>query len=256
MRLAESQIFHMSHKLQLKEGAFIVADAHYSHLREDFLDFLKDIKSKKLLPAQLILLGDIVDTLFGQVAYTIDINKEVIETLNDISKDIEVIYLEGNHDFNLQKIFINVKTFSIKNQPIEMDFNNQKVLLSHGDIESPLGYKVYTAIIRNPFVLRLLSILDTFLDHIIIKKLDLYLSKKEDCKEFVGFENFIKKRLLEKYDCDFFIEGHFHQNKSFKLENFMYINLAAFACNQRYFIVKSTKDVGFLLEENSFVEVQ
>ncbi|MCK9492275.1 MAG: metallophosphoesterase [Sulfurimonas sp.] len=246
----------MYHNLVLKEGAFVIADAHYSHTREDFLDFLKAIKLKKLLPTQLILLGDIFDTLFGEVSFTLEINTEAIGILNEISKEIEVIYLEGNHDFNLKKIFPDLKVFGIKNQPVEMIFNKQKVLLSHGDIESPLGYNIYTTIIRNPLVLKILNIINNAFNHIIIKKLDEYLSKKDDCKEFVGLEEFTAKRLLGKYNCDIFIEGHFHQNKSFKLRDFRYINLAAFACNQRYFIVKSSKDVGLLLQESSFVKVQ
>lgn len=248
MRVVESQILHMF----LKEGAFVIADAHYSHMRDDFLDFLKAIKTKKLLPTQIVFLGDIFDTLFGQVSYTIEINSQAIELINEISKEIEVIYLEGNHDFNLKKIFPYSKVFSIKEQPVEMSFDEKKVLLSHGDIESPLGYKIYTFIIRNPFVLSVLSIFDTIFNHIIIKKLDDYLSKKDDCKEFIGFESYAENRLLSKYSCDFFIEGHFHQNKSFELKDFRYINLAAFACNQRYFIVKSSKDVGLFLQESSF----
>ncbi|EQB39910.1 hypothetical protein M947_04835 [Sulfurimonas hongkongensis] len=240
----------------LKEGAFVVSDAHYSHIRKDFLDFLKAIKEKQLLPTQLILLGDIFDTLFGQVSFTLEINREAIDILNEISKEIEVIYLEGNHDFNLKKIFPYIKVFNIKSQPVEMSFNKQKILLSHGDIESPLGYNIYTAIIRNRFVLSILNLFNNLFNHIIVKKLDEYLSKKDDCIELVGFEEYIKRRLLDKYSCDFFIEGHFHQNKSFKLKDFRYINLAAFACNQRYFIVKSSKDVGLLLQEDTFTKAQ
>ena len=90
------------------------------------------------------------------------------------------------------------------------------------------------------------------LGHNILKKLDEYLSKKNDCKDFIGFENFISQRLDQKYSCDYFIEGHFHQNKIFKLYNYKYTNLGAFACNQRYYIVKSLSQTEFLLEENFF----
>jgi len=238
----------------LKEGAFVITDAHYSHAKVEFLEFLKAIKLKKLLPTQLVFLGDIFDTLFGQISYTIEINSEAIDLLNEISKEMEIIYLEGNHDFNLKKIFPYTKVFSIKEQPVEMSFHKQKVLLSHGDIESHLGYNIYTAIIRNRFVLNILNLFDNLFNHIIIKKLDEYLGKKDDCKEFVDLEEFIEKRLLGKYSCDLFVEGHFHQDKSFVLKDFRYINLAAFSCNQRYFIVKSSKDVELLLQENTFTK--
>ena len=99
----------MSHNIILKEGAFVVSDAHYSHLRPQLLDFLKAIHSKNLQPTQLIFMGDMFDTLFGGIPYTQIINKEAITLLNEISLEIELIYLEGNHDFNLKNIFPHAK---------------------------------------------------------------------------------------------------------------------------------------------------
>jgi UDP-2,3-diacylglucosamine hydrolase len=237
--------------IELKEGAFVISDAHYSHIRPELLYFLKAIHTKQLQPTQLILMGDIFDTLFGNVPYTQEINSEAVQILNDISNKIEVVYLEGNHDFNLKKVFPKVKVFGIKQQPLKVRYDSKSILLAHGDIESPTLYNVYTSIVRNPFVISLLNILDSISGHWIINRLDEYLSKKDDCKEFRGFREFIDKRLGDKYTCNYFIEGHFHQNKSLEFEDFTYINLAAFACNQRYFIVNSIQDVG-LLEENIF----
>lgn len=233
----------MSHNIEIQEGAFIVADAHYSQKRPRFLDFLKDIDSKKLQPTQLILMGDIFDALFGGVPHTQAVNHEAIKLLNKISLSIEVIYLEGNHDFKLKNIFKYAKVFPISKQPLKARYKNKTVFLAHGDILSPLGYKIYTSIIRNPFVLFMLMWLDMILGHSILKRLDSYLGKKNDCREFVNLEKFISKRLANKYNCDYFIEGHFHQNRTIKFENFTYINLAAFACNQRYFIVKSVEEL-------------
>ncbi len=241
----------MSHNLELKEGAFVISDAHYSHRRPELLNFLQNIQAKKLSPSQIIFMGDIFDTLFDNVPYTHKINSQIIDVINQISQKVEVVYIEGNHDFNLTKIFPDAKVFGIETQPIIMTYKDKKVLLAHGDIESPLLYRVYTAVVRNSVVTSFLNILDLISGHKIINKLDDYLGKKEDCKEFVGFREFIEKRLLSKYHCDYFIEGHFHQNKTLEFEDFIYINLAAFACNQRYFIVKSFKDVK-LLEEISY----
>ncbi|MFT7005262.1 MAG: UDP-2,3-diacylglucosamine hydrolase [Sulfurimonas sp.] len=237
--------------IKLKEGAFVVSDAHYSHIRPELLDFLKAIHENQLQATQLILMGDIFDTLFGNVPYTQEVNTEAVKILKEISQRIEVIYLEGNHDFNLKKIFPNAKIFSIKQQPVKVSYEDKNILLAHGDIQSPLLYNLYTSIVRNPFILSVLNMLDYISKHFIVNKLDEYLSKKDDCKEFIGFREFIQNRLDKKYICNYFIEGHFHQNKILKFENYTYINLAAFACNQRYFIVKSIKDIE-LLEERFF----
>ena len=235
----------------IKEGAFIVSDAHYSHLRPQFLEFIKAIDSKKLSPTQLIFMGDIFDALFGQVKYTHIQNQEIIDLVNKISLNIEIIMLEGNHDFNLKSIFLNAEVFQISQQPLFCKYNKKRVYLAHGDFNAGLEYKIYTALIRNPLLLSILAFVDNVGSHFILKKLDKQLGKKDDCKKLDNFESFISNRLLKKYKCDYFIEGHFHQNIAFNLKSFSYINLAAFACNQRYFTVNSSQDKE-LLEENIF----
>jgi len=237
--------------IEIKEGAFVIADAHYSHIREELLFLIEDIHSKKLKPTQLILMGDIFDALFGNITYTLETNAHIVSLIDDISQEIEVIYLEGNHDFNLKDVFVKAKVFTIQNQPIVCTYKNKRVCLAHGDFSGDFFYKLYTSIIRNPFVLKVLNYFDNKTDHYILKKLDNYLSKKDDCKEFSGFEEYMQKRLVNKVECDYFIEGHFHQNSSIDFKDFRYINLGAFACNQRYFIVKSLQEAE-LLEENIF----
>ncbi|WP_373069322.1 UDP-2,3-diacylglucosamine diphosphatase [Sulfurimonas sp.] len=224
--------------IDIKDGAFLVSDAHYSHIRPELLNFFKDIQNNKLRPTQLILMGDIFDLLFGGIGRTIKRNQEIVDLINDISKNIEVVYLEGNHDFNLKNIFKDVKVFKISQQPVECNVDGKKAYLAHGDFNAPLGYKIYTSVIRNRVVLFILNIINMIFDNVILKKLDIYLDKKDDCKEIKNFENIIKKRLENGFDCEYFIEGHFHQNRHLELRGFYYINLGAFACNQRYFIVR------------------
>ncbi len=230
--------------IEIKEGAFVISDAHYSSLRPKLLDFFKDIQSKKLQATQLILMGDIFDALFGEIKKTSQKNQKLISLINKLSQNIEVIYLEGNHDFNLKEVFPNAKVFSIYQQPIVCTYNDKKVLLAHGDYDGSFGYKLYTYFIRNKFILKFLNLFDTY----ILDKLEKYLNKKDDCKELSWFESFINTRFSSNYECDYFLEGHYHQNKKITLDNFEYINLGAFACNQRYFIVKSVKDKEFLRE--------
>ena len=129
-------MFHSD--IELKEGAFVVSDAHYSHIRPELLNFLKAIHTKQIQATQLILMGDIFDTLFGNIPYTQKVNSEAVKILKEISADIEVVYLEGNHDFNLKKIFPKIKIFGIKQQPIEVKYDTKSVLLAHGDIERVL----------------------------------------------------------------------------------------------------------------------
>jgi len=252
MKIWQFQISPMSHKsLEIKEGAFLISDAHYSHRREELFDFIKAIHSKKVIPTQLILMGDIFDALFGGIDYTCVANQEMIRLLNDISQEIELIYLEGNHDFNLKKLFPNAVIISMQEQPIQASLNDKTLYLAHGDFDGDIFYKLYSAFIRNPFVLFVLKYIDIISNHAIIKNLEAHLKKKDDCKHLDAFAAFIRRRLGGRFACDYFIEGHFHQNVSFSVDGYKYINLAAFACNQRYFIIKY-ENSNTVLEEQKF----
>ena len=239
----------MSPKLEILEGALILSDAHYSHKRPQLLALIEAIATHKIVCKQLILMGDIFDLLFGSIPYTYKRNSAVIALINTISKTIPVVYLEGNHDFNLKKVFPDAQVFGIKEQPVICRYGTKTVALAHGDFDGALGYKIYTALIRNPVTLFVLNGINRLFNNSIIERLDAYLEKKEDCNAFSGFENYIKKRSLGVFGGDFFIEGHYHQNKQLKFKEFTYVNLAAFACNQRYFIVKSLNDKEWISEE-------
>ena len=238
----------MSHNI--KEGAIIISDAHFSQERPQLLPFIEDIASGVIKTPQLILMGDIFDALFGIIEHTYIENKRIMELLKQIANTIEVIYLEGNHDFNLQTVFENITIYPIQKQPVACSFQGKKVMLAHGDFDAPFGYQIYTAFIRNPIVLHMLRPLDALFNHFILRFVDKHLKKKDDCKELEWFEDFIMKRFADGMECDYFIEGHFHQNRSFQIGKTYYTNLGAFACNQRYFIVKSMQDNVILEEKN------
>jgi len=244
-------MFHKNVKnLEIKEGAFFVADAHYNKKdNPSFLEFLKQIEEKKLKPTQLFLLGDIFDALFGNVPYTAKDNQDVIDVIIKLSKEIDIFYLEGNHDFYLKKFFpSNIKIFPIKTHPVTFTCKDKKICLAHGDFDSPVGYMIYTALIRNPFILFFLNIYDNLTNHSVLRFVDKHISKKEECKELKWFKEFSKNRLKKFKNCDIYIDGHFHQNKNYTYQHIKYINLGAFACNQRYFVVKFNKNE-IILEE-------
>ncbi len=229
--------------LDLREGAILISDAHYSRKHPEFLEFLKDIASKKIETDQLIFLGDMFELLFGVISKTREENAEAISLIQKISESIEVIYFEGNHDFGLQRIFPSLQVFPLKEQPQVFQFKDQKVQLSHGDTKTPLGYQVYTQLIRNPWILSMVGLIDKLCSHCIIKWLKSRGQRKDPCYKIKLFDNIIKNRLsyLESEAIDVVIEGHFHQNRAFKMYGFEYINLSAFACNRTYFIVQSSK---------------
>jgi len=220
----------------IKENALFIADAHYPHHDETFLTLLQDIQNKKINPPQLFLMGDIFDLLFGHNTYIQTFSEEAITLLQEISKTLEVIYLEGNHDFCLKEIFPNIKVYSREEQPIQFQLNKQDVFLSHGDkYETGFGYDLYSKVIRNK---TLLIVLRPFEKQIIdhrMKKLEV----KKICGEFKGYQKRFDA-IRGHYPKDsLIIEGHFHQ--SLIHEN--YISLPSLACQNSVAIVKNGKIV-------------
>ena len=222
----------MNGDLILQDGAILIADAHYNSNRKCFLYFVEYLDNLETPPPQIFLMGDMFDLLVGQVTQTKIFNSSVVKHINSLSQKSEIFYFEGNHDFNISIIFENVKVFSMKNQPVKMSLNNKTVLLSHGDYKVGGSYAIYSAIIRNPLLLKFLNFFDevvsSAITNFIIKK---HLNKKL-CRNFTGFKEYVKDNL--DTDVDYYIEGHYHQDKQFKFDSTNYINLSAFACNQSY----------------------
>lgn len=240
----------MSPKLDLQEGAILIADAHYSEQNPYFFSFLKALDEGKIKTPQLILMGDMFELLFGKIKQTQRDNKKVITLLNRLSEKINVSYFEGNHDFSLKNLFPNIVIYPIQEQPQEVDFNKQKVMLSHGDTNLSFSYKLYTNIIRNCLALNILGLVNILCQNCIMKWLKNRGDNKDQCYKIPSFQEMISRRLrhLKDKPLDIVIEGHFHQNVSFDLYGFEYINLSSFACNQKYFIVQSSKEQLFLYE--------
>jgi len=211
----------------IKNGAIFIADAHYTKNREDLIDFLKQIHAKKIASTQLFLMGDIFDFLCDEADYFQEINAKLIDLIDEISHTIETIYFEGNHDYSLEDTFPKVNFIARKEQPIYTTIDNKKIALSHGDIYISNSYDIYCAIIRNPYLLNFLNLIDV--KNWLSKIIDEKLQKKYLCRKQENFQQFIQKRI-EKYQVDLVIEGHYHQNY---LSN-EYINIPSFACDKEY----------------------
>ncbi len=235
--------------LLLKEGAWLIADAHYAHYNTALYEFLSKLGPDDL-PPQLLLMGDIFDLLFGYAQNSIQPNRKMVDLLQQIARQCEVIYLEGNHDFGLEPFFGEaIRVVPRSAQPLIGTFGAQRIALHHGDLLQGIGYELYTAVIRNRHVDRLLNMVDTAREGAVIDWLERYNRKKRPCYRIDHFEERMKKRLetlMKRYDFDLWIEGHFHQNLRFDHAGKGYFNLPAFACAQTYTVIRSFEGtIGF-----------
>ncbi|WP_373031210.1 UDP-2,3-diacylglucosamine diphosphatase [Sulfurovum sp.] len=209
--------------ITIKEQALFIADSHYPHHGDAFLDLLKKLESGEIQTPQLFLMGDNFDLLFGYNEYIKTFSSEAILLLQTLSRKLEIHYFEGNHDFCLTELFPDIQVYTREQQPILFKLNEKKVAISHGDkYVTGFGYDLYCKVLRNKTTLTLLKPFEkAIIDHRMKK-----LSQKHICFTFHGFEKRVEK-ILENYtEAELVIEGHFHQCKTVG----KYISLPSLAC--------------------------
>ncbi|MBX1885650.1 metallophosphoesterase [Campylobacter peloridis] len=231
----------------IKENAIFIADAHENENRRGFWEFLQALKNGKIQTPQLFLMGDIFDLLIYEIKATHQFAKPYIELLEELADDIEIIYLEGNHDFNLVRFFSKVKVYSIKEQPLLCQFQNltqTKAKIAHGDIFLKPFLQFALKSLRNHYLLCFLNFLNILCKGKITQKILLNQNKKQLIRKIPNFTSLAKERL-RYYNTSFVIEGHYHQDVFLDFEDIKYLNLATFAYKESFFIVKYKPEIRF-----------
>ena len=219
---------------EIKQNALFVADAHYPHHGDEFLILLQKLKTKEITTPQLFLMGDIFDLLFGHNYYIQTFSKPAIELINKLSSQLEIIYIEGNHDFCLKELFPNIKVYSRKEQPVHYKLREKDVYLAHGDkYTAGAIFNLYSTLLRTKSTLTLLR---PFEKQIIDHRMNR-LKVKNICGDFKGY----KKRfdaIRSHYPKNaLIIEGHFHQGLYYK----NYVSLPSLACQGKVAVVRGER---------------
>ncbi len=217
--------------INIKENAIFIADSHYPHHGDAFLDLLKRLDNNEIQTPQLFLMGDNFDLLFGYNDYIQTFAKEAIVLLQSLSRKTEMYYFEGNHDFCLQSLFPDIQVYSREVQPVTFQLAEKTVSISHGDkYATGFGYDLYCKILRNKTTLTLLKPFEkAIIDHRMQE-----LSKKHICHTFENFETRVTAILQSYQDVDLVIEGHYHQAKRFG----KYISLPSQACQHQIAVLE------------------
>jgi UDP-2,3-diacylglucosamine hydrolase len=233
--------------INIQDGAIFISDAHDNAKRDGFYKFLQKIDSGEIKTIQLFLMGDMLDLLIGEISYLREKHKKYIELIDKIASKIELFYFEGNHDFLLKNLFENVKVIDISSQPLTCKINDKNILLSHGDKYGDFKHKLYTLFIRSKILLKFLNFIDKNCNSCVSKKILSDLQEKNICKKIKNFQDKIESKIpsYSLKDIDMIVEGHYHQDKVFEVNDVKYINFPSFACNQSYIIVQLSPEIKF-----------
>ncbi|MCH5337036.1 MAG: UDP-2,3-diacylglucosamine diphosphatase [Campylobacter sp.] len=194
-------------------------------------------------------MGDIFDLLIGEISATHDFAKPYIELLEELADKMEIIYLEGNHDFNLSLFFNKVKVFSLEKQALVLHTSKDKkceFYLAHGDIFLNPFLEFALKSLRNHYLLSFLNFLNFISFNLISRSI---LKKQKQKNLFFKIENFelLARKRYEKFKANksWVIEGHYHQNLLLDEEKIKYFNLASFAYEKSFFIVECEQEIKF-----------
>ena len=160
-----------------------------------------------------ILNGDVFDFCLGSSDFYRKKFAKIGRALSSLAeKGTQVIYLQGNHEFDIDKLGWPGVCFITSKDYILPFSKNTHIAFSHGDLlSSPWHYHYYIRFLRSPFVMFLVSLIPGKL----LDSLSLYFSSfsRDSQKNRV----FPKERILaainswvDTLDCQHAVVGHFH----------------------------------------------
>ena len=237
---------------------YFVSDIHLGYydrkkdkkIENEFINFLNTIEADC---STLILLGDIFDYWF-EYKYTIP--KYYYRTLAKleqfIAKNINIIYIMGNHDFGHKTFFLEEIGIKIIETDLHIDLLGKKFFLSHGDIKLPkdYSYKILRKIFRNKICQFLFSTIHPTIG-IKVAKYFSHSSKKHRSNNSLDTINNQDKLISVAQEIinngsDFVIMGHTHIPSNIELTRpdgtlGRYINLGSWLKKPYYAKFDGTK---------------
>lgn len=133
--------------------AFFLSDLHLrdggDEASQRFTKFLRTIPARGDL---LLLGGDIFDLFVGNKKIFREKHAPVLAALRAAAENgVEIHYLEGNHDFHVQRAFGRLPNFKVHADDFGVEWGGRKILISHGDMIDPddSGYRLLRAVTRH-----------------------------------------------------------------------------------------------------------
>ena len=196
--------------------SFFISDIHLSDsnnkLSSAFINFLK--KSKNSC-SQLFILGDLFEVWIGDDHQTDFIDSIKSELLNFTTNGPDTYFMHGNRDFLIGEKFTADTGIKILPDPYEININNNKVLLSHGDFlcTDDIDYINFRNQVRDK------SWQKDFLGKSIEERNEIASKLRSDSNdatqnkssEITDVNELSVKKIINDYSPNIFIHGHTHR---------------------------------------------
>ena len=200
-----------------------VGDAHFAagdgERRERFIRFIQNNRPHL---TTLVLMGDFFDFWFGFRNLSL-LKREygdILELLEQLRSDgIEVICVEGNHEFRMGPFMRDNLGIEVYDDCAEIDLDGRKVYLAHGDrVSQTVSHQILTWLLRNRVTYQLISLLGP---RIVIATATWWSKKsrrnlKKFSKIIEQLRRFARRKLHEGFDA--VILAHTHRPEAIPMK--------------------------------------
>lgn len=130
-----------------------IADAHLRRADDrNYQLLVAFLASQRGRLRTLYLLGDIFDFWVGYRHVVFSAHVPLLEVLRELrTEGTEIVYVEGNHDFNVGPFFTQTLGCRVLPDGGAVDLDGRRVLVAHGDLVNPhdTGYRVLRRALRS-----------------------------------------------------------------------------------------------------------
>jgi UDP-2,3-diacylglucosamine hydrolase len=193
-----------------------VGDAHFAfgdgERRKHFFNFIQQNKSTL---HTLVIMGDFFDFWFGfrDLSALKREYGDILKLLKQIRSDgVEVIYLEGNHEFRMGPFLSDKLGIKVYDNWAEIDLDGKKIYLAHGDRAYPtVSHRILIWVLRNRLTYLLISLLGP---RIVIAVAKWWSAKsrkgnlKESSEVISRLKRFAQRKLNEGFDTVILAHTH------------------------------------------------
>ncbi len=193
----------------------VLSDLHLWGPEDPLYRALLNFIDDKLRPDdKFFLVGDVFDLFIGNKSVFRERYYELISRIRGLgSRGVEVYYIEGNHDFQIESVFDDCPHVHLYADTIHYEFDGRKILFCHGDRINwkDWSYQIFRAFTRNLFTQCVIeAVPGPFID-----KIGSTMSKASRGSHYEASEQVVT--MFRNYACDkiskgydFVIMGHSH----------------------------------------------
>lgn len=186
---------------------------------------LQFIDSKIEEGDKFFIVGDLFDLFIGNKSVFYDRYYELIEKIRGLGKkNVEVFYIEGNHDFHLENLFEDCNHVRLYADQLHYEWDGRRFHFCHGDKINwkDLGYQMFRVLTRNIFSQCIIEAAPGSLIDRVGRKMSkasrgYHLEPNDKIVQL--FRNYACEQISHGYD--FVIMGHSHymDDMRFRVEN-------------------------------------